>query len=77
MTKVYVGRWDLLPAEWEGYNGLVEKNRLDILNEIYREQTFYDDSLMGSYRLKEFEEAFNYDSDGKFDSDVYWIRIFE
>lgn len=80
--KIYVGRWDALPEEWEGYNGLVEKNREEIVAEIGREIELYaekyseEDNTMGVYEPFEFEESFNYDSNQKMDSDIYWIRIF-
>lgn len=80
--KIYVGRWDLLLAEWEGYNGLVEKSREEIVAEISREidawaeSHEFEDNLIGVYTAKEFEETFNYDSEQKMDSDIYWIRIF-
>ena len=35
--KIYVGRWDLLPEEWEGINGLYEKSEEEIAAEISRE----------------------------------------
>ena len=81
--KIYVGRWDLLPEEWEGYNGLIEKSEEEIRAEISREvdidtrcNTFDQDNNIAIYTEKEFEEAFNYDSERKMDSDIYWIRIF-
>lgn len=54
--KIYVGRWDALPEEWEGYNGLVEKNREEIVAEIGREIELYaekyseEDNTMGGLR---------------------------
>ena len=79
--NIYVGRWDLLPLEWEGYNGLVQRNRQEIVKElgreieIYAKKFFEEDNVMGVYTPEEFEEAFNYDVINKMDSDVYWIRI--
>lgn len=35
--NIYVGRWDLLPASWEGYNGLSEKSEEEIRAEVSRE----------------------------------------
>lgn len=77
--KIYVGRWDLLPAEWEGYNGLVEKSEREIISELSREvdiDPYGQDNNIGIYEPMEFEESFNYDSEQKMDSDIYWIRIF-
>lgn len=79
--RIYVGRWDALPEEWEGYNGLAEKNCEEIVEEIGREIELYaktfreEDNTIGIYSPREFEEAFNYDSEQKMDSDIYWIRI--
>ena len=80
---IFVGRWDALPAEVEGYNGLVNMNREEIVREVAREMELYEtkfreeDSMMGAYTPQEFEEAFNYDSNQKMDSDIYWIRIYD
>lgn len=82
MKKIYVGRWDLLPEEWEGYNGLVEKNRDEIFKEICREMEVYEkanpivDWFMGVYIPEEFENTFNGDLVGAFNNEKYWIRIF-
>ena len=80
--KVCVGRWDLLPAEWEGYNGLVEKQEKEISGELAREVDLWakdngtEDNNMGIYNPWEFEETFNYQPEQKLDPDIYWIRIF-
>lgn len=81
---IYVGRWDLLPEEWEGINGLYEKSEEEIKAEVIRQFILandkpYDtdiDPIIGSYTPIEFEETFNYDSEQKMDSDIYWIKIF-
>lgn len=36
--KIYVGRWDLLPEEWEGYNGLSE----ELQEKLYKYLLNYD-----------------------------------
>lgn len=80
--KIYVGRWDVLPEEWDGVNGLVEKDRNEIIAEIGREIELYaerfheEDNIMGVYEPHEFEDAFNYDTEQKLDTNIYWIRIF-
>lgn len=80
--SIYVGRWDLLPKEWEGYNKLVSKNLREIITEVGREIEAYaethnrEDNLMGVYSPREFEDTFNGDLIGKFKNETYWIRIF-
>ena len=81
MTKIYVGRWNLLPDSVEGYNGLVEMDRKAVVAELAREMDIYDkenpveDSRMGVYTPKEFEEEFNQTLENHFNSKDYWIRI--
>lgn len=80
--NIYVGRWDLLPKEWEGYNELVAKNREEIVAEIGREVEAYaktharEDHFMGVYTTEEFEDTFNGDLIGAFNNENYWIKIF-
>ena len=80
--KIYVGRWDLLPEEWEGINGLYEKSTKEIVAEIGREMEEweknnpYEDDLMGVYTLEEFEEEFNGDNERKLNGTDYWIKFF-
>lgn len=79
MNKIYVGRWDLLPKEWEGINGLYEKTDEEIKNEVDREKKTddgYYDYFVGVYTLKEFEETFNGDDSEKLTGITYWIKIF-
>ena len=73
--KIYVGRWDLLPKEWEGYNELVEKNEDEISLEVIQESTVCD-MFVGQYTPKQFEDMFNGDLIGAFNNEKYWIRIF-
>ena len=80
--KIYVGRWDLLPEEWEGINGLYEATKQDIVSELIREIEQYamshrkEDNFMGAYTLEEFEDTFNQCLTHFIDSRVYWIKIF-
>ena len=81
--KIYVGRWDLLPEEWEGYNGLSEKSEEEIIAEVKREIDAWEDiyhnpynNFMGFYSLKDFEETFNQCLTHFIDSRDYWIKIF-
>lgn len=80
--KIYVGRWSLLPREWDGINGLQDKTEEEVLEELKREISFYDsrhlrtDKRMGIYTPQEFEAEFNFDTTGQFSTDKYWIRIF-
>lgn len=81
--KIYVGRWSLLPKEWEGINGLYEKTEDEIRSEIGREidkwaeVNPYEDNLMGVYSLAEFEEEFNGDNEAAFHGSTYFIKIFD
>lgn len=74
--KIYVGRWDLLPKEWEGINGLYEKSELEIYQEVKREWLESGDNAIDSYSLAEFEEEFNANRDVGFMGGEYWIKIF-
>lgn len=80
--KIYVGRWDLLPEELEGYNGLSKMNRMDVAVELSREIDEYakthtvEDNLMGVYNEIEFEDTFNQDIEERFNTQTYWIKIF-
>lgn len=80
--KIYVGRWDLLPYDWEGINGLEIKSEEEIVKELAREIEEYDDNhpvsdnRMGIYTPGEFENEFNYDTKGRLTTDIYWIKIF-
>ena len=75
--KIYVGRWDLLPAEWEGYNGLCEKSEKEIRAEISREvDILEEDTFIAVYEPDEFEDTFNLSLTHFIDSKDYWIKIF-
>lgn len=81
-ATIYVGRWNLLPSEWEGINGLYEKNENEIRAEVARQldewakDHTYEDNLMGAYSLEEFEEEFNSDNDSALHGTTYFIKIF-
>ena len=81
--KIYVGRWELLPTEWEGINSLYEQNQDGILAELAREIDKYaethtrEDNIMGAYSAGEFEDTFNHDLARRLNTEDYWIRIFE
>lgn len=74
----YVGKWTLLPDEWDGINGLYEKSEDDIREEIIRELELrkYCDDFIGIYTREEFEETFNGDDEGALDGVTYWLKIF-
>lgn len=75
--KIYVGRWDLLPEEWEGYNGLSEKSEEEIKAEVSREWDIQeDDDFIEVYTPEEFEETFNQCLTHFITSNTYWIKIF-
>ena len=73
---IYVGRWDLLPANWEGYNGLCQKSRQEIYQEVRRQHIVCGDSYIDTFSPDEFEELFNQDLEGRLNTKEYWIKIF-
>ena len=80
--KIYVGRWDLLPDDWEGVNGLYEADQEKMLHEIAREVAEWaeshsvEDNNMGVYSPEEFEETFNADDSGEFNGLTYFIKFY-
>jgi len=80
--RIYVGRWDLLPEDWEGINGLYEKSEDEIAKELDRQMNeFYDkngyeDNYIARYTRGEFEELFNQDLENQLSTSVYFIKIF-
>lgn len=82
VMKIYVGRWNLLPEEWEGINGLYEKPEEEIRKEILRqidlvaEDSNDEGDYIGIYEPFEFEEEFNHSHSGWLTSDKYFIKIF-
>ncbi len=80
--KIYVGSWDLLPENWEGCNGLSERNEDEIRKEISREidlfceRNGYEDNHIAVYSAAEFEDTFNQTLINHISSEDYWIRIF-
>ena len=79
---IYVGRWDLLPKDWDVINGLYEKSKEELSAEINRQMNAYydihkeDDFNIGSYTGDEFEETFNGDNAGTFNGTTYFIKFF-
>ena len=76
---IYVGRWNLLPEEWEGINGLYEKSEEEIKAELDRQiktDEGYHDDYLGIYTKMEFEETFNGDNEGDFNGTEYFIKMF-
>lgn len=79
---IYVGRWDLLPENWEGINGLYERGENEIQHEaleeerVCKERPFDKDFLPGIYTPMQFEETFNGDNERKLNGTDYWIKIF-
>lgn len=75
--KIYVGRWDLLPEDMEGYNGLSKMDSWDASEEVAREMRHMkEDKLIGEYTDLEFEDTFNQDINNSLRTDTYWIKIF-
>lgn len=80
--NVYVGRWDLLPEDWEGINGLYEKTEAEIKDEVNRQNGLCiddnrdDRDYIGVYPLEEFEDEFNQSLSDWITSKTYWIKFF-
>lgn len=74
--KVYVGKWSILPKDWDGINGLYEKSEDEIYQEIKRQWLESGDNLIECYTPEEFEETFNHDTDGSLTTNEYFIKIF-
>ena len=75
--KIYVGRWDLLPEDWDGVNGLDEKVETEITHEVAREASEdEDDNFIGVYDPEEFEAEFDHTLTEHISSQHYWIKIF-
>lgn len=74
--KIYVGRWDLLPKEMEGINGLYNITREEATHEVLRQEDETHDRVCGIYFPHEFEDLFNQDLTGRFNNADYWIKIF-
>lgn len=77
--KIYVGRWDLLPEDWDGINGLRDKDEEEIQAELSQEVNTdegYADNFIAVYTRAEFEETFNDTLIEHITSKDYWIRIF-
>ena len=75
--KIYVGRWDLLHEDYEGYNGLSKADSFTTAEEVAREMRHTkEDKLIGEYTEVEFEDTFNQDINNSLRTDRYWIKIF-
>ena len=81
--KIYVGKWSLLPEEWEGINGLYEKSEDEIAAEISRQievdskrNPYNEDNNIAVYTLEEFEDSFNSD-DGALNGGTYFAKFFD
>lgn len=83
--EIYVGRWDLLPEDWEGVNGLYVKSQAEIESEVEREEHEaynlpIDDRYIGKYTPEQFEEEINHfidDSREDFSCVTHWIKFFD
>lgn len=75
---IYVGRWILLPGNWEGINGLYEKSEDEIRDEINRQKEIdLEGRTIGIYTPAEFEETFNGDNMDELYGSKYFIKFFE
>lgn len=74
--RIYVGRWDLLHEDYEGYNGLSKADSFTTAEEVAREKRHSDDKFIGEYSGEEFEDTFNQDLNNSLRTDRYWIKIF-
>lgn len=75
---ICVGKWDWLPAEWEGFNGFDERTITAFIDEIARELDEHkgEDNIVGIYTNKQFEDTFNQDLTKALNTSDYWIKIF-
>lgn len=81
IMRIYIGKWSLLPANWEGYNGLYERSEEEIAAEISRQSkvcidSHAEDDYTGEYTPIEFEETFNGDNNAELHGTTYFIKIF-
>ena len=83
--RIYVGRWDMLPAEWEGIQGLDVADEGEVKREVERQHSILatnkphseeECDYVGVYTPEVFEAEFNYDLQGFFTTQTYWIKIF-
>lgn len=83
---VCVGKWKLLPDDWEGMESLYSKTGQEIIAEARRQEELSmpgekhaaDDKFIGVMELVEFEEEFNgYLDDGHemLNPLDYWIKF--
>ena len=82
IMNIYVGRWDFLPREWDGINGLYEKSEEEIRAEISRQVEIcrdklgWEDDYIAIYTPAEFEETFNQDLENQLTGETYFIKFF-
>lgn len=79
--KIYVGRWDLLPKNWDGINTVYACTEGQLESELNREldvaeENGIDDRYVGIYEPTEFEDTFNQTLNNHLSSDDYWVKIF-
>lgn len=79
---IFVGRWDLLPEDWEGINGLYKKTVPELEAEVRRESNIFgpcpDDRFIGMFTPEEFEEELNHfidDGRDEFSPITHWIKV--
>lgn len=74
---VCVGRWEWLPADWEGFNGLSEKEMVSVIGEAQRQHKEHPaDGMVGVYTDRQFEDTFNQDLIGAMNTKDYFIKIY-
>lgn len=78
---IYVGRWDLLPKNWDGINTVYACTKGQLESELNREldvaeEKDIDARYVGIYEPTEFEDTFNQTLNNHFSSDDYWVKIF-
>ena len=85
--RVYVGRWDMLPKDWDQeMRSLYIKTEEQIAEQVCAQRMNLVDEddgtsyspfmLVNVYTLQEFEETFNNDLEKSLNTEKYWIKIF-
>lgn len=74
---VVIGKWDWLPENWEGYNGLNENTMMAVVDDIKCQKRMHpEDKLVGIYTDQQFEDTFNQDLNGLLTTKEYFIKIY-
>lgn len=78
---IFVGRWGLLPKNWDGINTILACTQEQLAHELNRELDeveFHgkEGRYIAIYEPIEFEDTFNQTLDNPLSSNDYWIRIF-